>query len=249
MSLLRGTGCIAVLIVISMQVAGARPKDEKKDKLKPQVVDSGTFQVIVKGQPVVKENFTIEQKEGISIVKAQLKETAGTEPVQKSEMEFTSQGELLRYQWSQTSGGSLSVAPDNEFLRERIESPGTGKPTEQPFLMPTTSMILDNNFFVQREILAWRYLAADCKAEGGGLKCEQGPAEFGVLVPQERASMSVRMELVGKEKISVRGVQRDLLRVNLSGENFKWSLWLDDQDHFKLIRVEIPADETEVVRE
>jgi hypothetical protein len=242
--------CVAILIVLSLQLTLARSKDEKKEKLKGQIVDSGAFQVIVRGQHVLTENFTIEQQNGMSIVKAQLQDTAGTDPVrQKSELEFTSQGELVRYEWSQSSGGSLSVAPDNDFLKEKIIAPGSSKPAEQPFLMPSTSMILDNNFFVQREVLAWRYLAADCKSEEGNLKCQQGPAEFGVLVPQDRSSISVRMELVGKEKISIRGVQRDLLRLNLSGENFQWSMWLDDQDHFKLIRVSIPADDTEVVRE
>jgi hypothetical protein len=248
--LLRRYTCIAAFIVISLQLAAANGKDEKKDKLKPQLVDSGAFQVIVKGQHVLTESFTIEEKEGLSIVKAQLKQTAGTDPVeQKSRMEFTSQGQLISYDWSQSSGGALSVEPKNDFLIERITAPGSGKPAEQPFLMPSTSMVLDNNFFIQREILAWRYLAADCTSEGGGLKCQQGPAEFGVLVPQDRTSMSVRMELVGKEKVKFRGVDRDLLRVNLTGENFQWSLWLDDQDHFKLMRVAIPADDTEVVRE
>ena len=46
---------------------------------------------------------------------------------------------------------------------ERMTASGTGKPAEQPFLMPSTTAILDNNFFVHREVLAWRYLAADCK--------------------------------------------------------------------------------------
>lgn len=246
----RRTIWIAALIVISLQWAVARGKDEKKDKLKPQVIDAGSFQVMVKGQHVVTENFTIEQKDGISTVKAQLKEAAGEDPVmQKSVMEFTSQGELLSYEWSQSSGGSLSVAPKNDFLIERITAPGATKAAEQSFLMPSTTTIIDNNSFIQREVLAWRYLAAECKSDGGSLKCQQGPAEFGVLVPQDRTSMSVRMELVGKEKVSIRGVQRDLLRVNLMGENFQWSLWLDDQDHFKLMRVSIPADDTEVVRE
>lgn len=250
MRLLRRSARIAAVIVISLQLASANGKDEKKDKLKPEVVDSGAFQVLVKGQHVITESFTIEQKEGLSIVKAQLKQTTGTDPTQqKSRMEFTSQGELISYDWSQSSGGSLSVEPKNDFLIEKITTPGSGKPAEQPFLMPTTSMILDNNFFIQREVLAWRYLAVDCTSEAGGLKCQQGPAEFGVLVPQDRTSMSVRMELVGKEKVKFRGVDRDLLRVNLTGENFQWSLWLDDQDHFKLLRVAIPADDTEVVRE
>lgn len=242
--------CFAAVFAISLPMLAARSKDEKKDKPKSQIVDSGAFEVIVKGQRVVTEDFTIEQENGISIVKAQLKQTTGDDPVkQKSELEFTQQGELLRYEWSQSSGGSLSVVPDNDFLREKISAPGSNKTAEQPFLMPSTSMILDNNFFVQREVLAWRYLAADCKSDGGNLKCQQGPAEFGVLVPQDRTSMSVRMELVGKEKVRIHGADRDLVRLNLKGENFQWSLWLDDQDHFKLMRVSIPADETEVVRE
>jgi hypothetical protein len=57
------------------------------------------------------------------------------------------------------------------------------------------------------------------------------------------------MELVGKEKISIRGAERELLRLNFSGEDFEWALWLDDHDQFKLIRVAIPADSTEVVRD
>lgn len=61
--------------------------------------------------------------------------------------------------------------------------------------------------------------------------------------------MSVRMELIGKEKISIHGAERELLRLNLSGEDFEWALWLDDRDQFKLIRVTIPADSTEVVRD
>jgi hypothetical protein len=61
--------------------------------------------------------------------------------------------------------------------------------------------------------------------------------------------MSVRLELVGKEKISIRGTERELLRLNLSGEDLQWSLWVDENDHFKLIRVAIPADNTVVDRD
>src|SRR6266849_4941973 len=116
-------------------------------------------------------------------------------------------------------------------------------------IMPNASMILDNNFFVHREVLLWRYLAADCHPEGGNLQCQKGPVEFGVLVPQDRTSMRVRLELVGKEKVNIRGAERELLRLNLSGEGFTWALWVDDHDQFKLMRVAIPADNTEVVRD
>jgi hypothetical protein len=115
--------------------------------------------------------------------------------------------------------------------------------------MPNTSAILDNNFFVHREVLAWRYLATNCHTENGGQKCQQGALEFGVLVPQDRTSMRVRMELVGREKVAIRGTERELLRLNLKGEAFNWALWVDDKDQFKLMRVLIADDNTEVVRD
>ena len=141
------------------------------------------------------------------------------------------------------------MLPKNDFLIEKITAPGSAKAAEQPFLMPSMTAILDNNFFVHREVLIWRYLAADCKPEGGGLKCQQGPVEFGTLVPQDRTSLRVRMELIGNEKVTIRGAERQLLRLNLSGESFEWALWVDPQDQFKLMQVAIPADNTVVTRD
>jgi hypothetical protein len=240
----------ASLLMLAALHALAASKDDKKKPAAGQVVDSGSFGVFVKGQRVITETFKVEQENGASIIKSQVKQTGGEDPTtQKSDLEITPTGDLLRYEWSQNTGGTLTVMPNNDFLIEKITAPGTGKTAEQPFLMPPSTMVLDNNFFVQREVLAWRYLAADCKTEAGNLKCQQGPAEFGVLVPQDRSSVRVRLELVGKEKVSIRGADRELLRLNLTGESFAWSLWVDTQDQFKLIRVAIPADDTEVVRD
>lgn len=244
---------LALILASSLAaLAGAQAAD-KKDKAKPestQTVDSGSFGVFVKGQRVATETFHIEQQNGASIIKSQLKETGGTDSTsQKSDLELSPNGELLRYEWSQASGGSLSVFPDNDFLKERITTSATAKPAEQAFLLPSSSPILDNNFFVHREVLAWKYLNGICQPSGGDTKCRQEAADFGALVPQDRTSMSVRMELVGKEKITIRGAERELMRLNLSGENFQWTLWVDDHDHFKLMRVAIPADNTEVVRD
>jgi hypothetical protein len=161
---------------------------------------------------------------------------------------MTSSGELVRYEWGDGSG-SLVVTPKDEFLLEKITTAASAKTAEQPFLMPNTSAILDNNFFIHREVLAWRYLATNCHTESGGLKCQQGPVEFGVLVPQDRTSMRVRMELVGKEKVTIRGTERELWRLNLLGESFSWALWVDDKDQFKLVRVLIADANTELVRD
>lgn len=253
-----GIRSIAVVLICSLAASaasrsGALTAGDKKDKAKPapvQAVDSGSFGVFIRGQRVVTETFSVHQESGVSVIKAQSKEISGSDASsQKSSLEITSSGELLRYEWSQPSGGSLTVTPSNDFLMEKITPPNATKAAEKPFLMPATSSILDNNFFVHREVLVWRYLTADCKTEAGNLKCQQDPAQFGVLIPQDQNSMSVRLELVGREKIKIRDTERELLRLNLTGESFEWSLWVDPQDQFKLIKVAIPADNVEVVRD
>lgn len=240
----------ATAFLLSVAALGPARAADKKNANKPQNVDSGTFGIFVKGQRVASETFAIQQENDARVIKSQLKEIVGSNPIsQKSDLEITPTGALLHYDWSQDSGGSLSVFPDNDFLKERIMSSASAKPAEQAFLMPSTSAILDNNFFVHREILVWRFLAAVCKPENGTLKCQQDPGEFGVLIPQDRTSIHVRLELIGREKVTIRGAERDLLRLNLKGENFEWAIWVDDKDQFKLIRALIPADNTEVVRD
>ena len=253
-----GIRSIAVVLICSLAASaasrsGALTAGDKKDKAKPapvQAVDTGSFGVFIRGQRVVTETFSVHQESGVSVIKAQLKEiNGGDASSQKSSLEITSSGELLRYEWSQPSGGSLTVIPSNDFLLEKITPPNATKAAEKSFLLPATSSILDNNFFVHRDVLVWRYLTADCKTEAGNLKCQQDPAQFGVLIPQDQNSMSVRLELVGREKIKIRDTERELLRLNLSGESFEWALWVDPQDQFKLIKVAILADNVEVVRD
>ena len=249
----RKLGATLLLITACGAILSAASAEDKKAQAKTtgaQTVDSGSFGIFVNGKRVATETFDIQQHTNSSLIQAQLKETAGNDPAtQKCDLEITPSGALIRYEWSQSSGGSLTVLPKNEFLLEKITTPSSSKPAEQPFLMPNTSTILDNNFFVHREVLIWRYLASACKPEGSSMKCEQEPGDFGVLVPQDRTSMHVRMELVGKERVSVHGTDRDLMRLNLKSDSLDWALWVDEQDRFKLIRVAIPADNTEVVRD
>src|ERR1022692_2711316 len=84
---------VAVLACAALLYAG-----DKKDKPKQagaQQIDSGSFGVFVRGQRVVTETFSVQQDNGVSVVKSQLKETSGSaSPGQRSELQMTSTGEV-----------------------------------------------------------------------------------------------------------------------------------------------------------
>jgi len=231
-------------------MATAAASDKEKGNDKESQVDSGSFGIFVGGQRVATETFSVRQDSaGLSTVSSQLRQEGSTTPSQTCEMKVASNGTLVNYEWHELSPGKseLVVAPSNEFLIERVtEAPGE-KPKEQPFLLPNTSVILDNNFFVLREVLAWRYLASACTTEGGQFKC--GPAQFGVVVPQERVSVRVSISPGGPEKIVIHGIERQLVRISLKTDDGEWNLWLDPLDHFKLIRMVKTGENTEIVRD
>jgi hypothetical protein len=216
-----------------------------------QGVDSGSFGVFVNGHRVATETFTVKQGAGgTSTVDSQVKQEGSDAPGQNSQLQMSAGGDLIHYEWHDAaSKAQLVVAPNDQFLLERITTAPGEKPAEHPFLMPLSTMVLDNNFFVQRELLAWRYLGSTCKMEGGKTQCPLSPAEFGVIVPQERSSMRVSLQLVGKEKVKVGSADRDLLRVNLKDDSGEWALWLDDQNMFKLVRILVTSNNTEVLRD
>lgn len=214
-------------------------------------VDAGTFGVFVGGRRVATETFSIQQgANGGSVISSQVKAEGSTAANQTSELKLSATGDLIKYEWHDLSSkAELTLIPQDQFLMEKIAINPNEKPAEQPFLMPSSTLILDNNFFVQREILIWRYLGSACKQSQGKTQCPLGAAPFGVIVPQERNSMRVSVEVVGKEKVKINGADRDLLRLNLKEENGEWTAWVDDQNNFKLMRIAVEASNTEVLRD
>lgn len=217
-----------------------------------QTVDSGSFGVFVNGQRVVTETFNIQQAPTGNTVNSELREEGSKDkPTQSSQMQLSGTGELIRYNWRELSPGKtqLEVIPNDQFLIERVTVNPGEKPAEQPFLLPSSTVVLDNNFFIHRELLAWRYLGQNCKNDAGKVQCPTSPISFGTIVPQDRLSMRVTLEPVGKEKVQVRGTDRELARFNLKFEGGEWAMWLDDQDHYKVVKISIPSEKTEVVRD
>jgi hypothetical protein len=115
--------------------------------------------------------------------------------------------------------------------------------------MPLSTSILDDYFFIHREVLAWRYLGAACKQEKGELQCPvKQRAQFGTMNPHEHSSAALSAEFLGREKVTLKnGQQQDLLKVELKSDAGTWQLWLDDQ--FKAMKMSVVGENTEVYRD
>ena len=238
----------ALCLLLVPVAASSKEKDKQSSE---QIVDSGSFGVFINGRRIATETFSIHQNAGGSTISSEFKSETGTDKaVQTSELELTSSGELKKYEWKEISPGQsqAEVVPGENFLTERFSHSPQEKKREQPFLLPSSTSILDDYFFVQREVLAWKFLATSCKRENGELKCPlKQRTQFGALNPHARASMPISVEFAGREKVSIRGAERELNRLDLKSDTGDWTLWLDDQ--FMLQRILIPSDNTEVVRD
>jgi hypothetical protein len=215
-----------------------------------QIVDSGSFGVYLDGKRVATETFKIEQKPDVSIARSELKVQDGNVS-QDSEMQMNSRGDILHYSWhqSQPVKSELSVEPTDEFLTEKVGA-GSG-PNEKaynvPHLLPHSTPILDDNFFLHREILVWRYLAAGCSTKTAGGNCALSTQQFGVLVPAQHASESVTIDFKGPEKIQFKGREVQVSSFLMKTDGSEWTLYLDDQE--KVLRMVAPAAKVEVVRD
>jgi hypothetical protein len=71
--------------------------------------------------------------------------------------------------------------------------------------------------------------------------------QFGTLNPHQRASVPLTLEFSGRDKVSIRGTERELNKFMLRGDAGDWLIWVDDR--FMLQRILVASDNTEVVRD
>jgi hypothetical protein len=237
-------GALSLLLI---PVASAAPKEKES---KADSVDSGSFGIFMSGRRVATETFSIQQNGNGSVVSSEFKSAPGVDQAdQSSELQLTASGDLRKYEWKETSPQKLQsvVLPNEDFLTQRTTM-NDDKPIEQPFLLPVSTVVLDDYFFIQREVLLWKYLATGCRQQKGRLECPVGQrTQYGTLDPHAHSSMSVSVEFTGREKAMIHGAEQELNRFELKSETGDWSLWLDD--HFKLMRIVIASEHTEVVRD
>ena len=248
MSKKRRTRNLTTLIVAMILLAICLPSWSASKKAAANVIDAGTFDIMIGGKKVATETFEISQQTDFSLAKGTLKTEDGSKESQSYDLEMLPSGNLRHYEWNESgaSKGQSTVEPQNDFLVQHINSATLPKPVEQPYVLPPSTAVLDDYFFSQRELLLWRYLGTNC-AKQTDKGCPMPKTNFGVIVPRQRNSMSVSIEFKGREKLLLRGKEVELSRFQMHTEADDWSLWMDDQ--YKLQRVLVESDQTEVIRE
>jgi hypothetical protein len=231
--------------------AAPTPKEKEKEH-EGKNVDSGSFGIFQNGHRVGTETFSIYQTSNGSVIQSEFKtENAPTEAVQTSEMHLTAGGDIRRYEWKELiPDKAVSVVlPNSDFLTQKWSSGPQEKEHEQPYLLPISTSILDDYFFVHREVLAWKFLGQACKQDKGQVpQCPlKQRVQFGTLNPHQHSSAPLSAEFLGREKVSLKNVPQDLIKLELKNDAGTWQLWLDDQ--FKVMRMSIVGENTEVVRD
>ena len=246
-ALMVGISCSLLILVLA---AVAKDKEKEKEPA-GQAVDTGSFGVFMNGRRIATEKFSIQQNNMGSIATSEFKTEPGVDPAaQSSELQLALNGDLRKYEWKELTPGKAQavLVPNDSLLVERSTNNPQDKEEEHPFLLPVSTSVLDDYFFVHREILVWKYLATGCRQDKGVVSCPQNQqVKFGVINPHQRSSLLVSLAFSGKDKVLVRGAERELNHFVLKSDAGDWSLWFDDQ--FKLVRILVAADNTEVVRD
>jgi hypothetical protein len=265
---------VKLAILLSAMLAtsiGLNAADQTKDKGKSssKVADSGSFGIFMNGKRVGTETFNItetpnaDQARSYSTASSEIKFDDGHfKATQTAEMQVTAKGELRSYNWHSTvpQKEDASVEPKDELLVEHI-MPADQKKVDVPHMLPLSTIILDDNFFSQREVLLWWYLANGCRRQDNALVC--GTGKFVILVPRQHVSGNATLELMGPAKVMVKGVERELNRVKLDmagpqsltwlndqshdSDSAQWVLWVDDQ--YRVIKMTVAGTNVEVVRD
>jgi hypothetical protein len=243
--------CLFALAWVLTLAVSAFAAGKDKDEHEGQKVDTGSFGVFMGGHRVGTETFSIYQNQNGSVIESEFKtEGSATQATQNSEMRLTGSGEIRRYDWREVSPGKsqLTILPNDQVLTQKWTTGPQEKEREQPYLLPPSTSILDDYFFVHREVLAWKFLATACKQINGQVQCPiKQRAQFATLNPHQHSSAPATVEFLGREKVMLKGTEQELNKLELKSESGTWHLWLDDQ--FKLMRISVVGENTEVVRD
>ncbi len=200
----------------------------------PLAADKGTFKILVSGQQIGKEEFSIAPNgsDWTAHGSTDIQSPKGNTRVTGS-LVVHADGVPIRYEWS-TQGAkkaSATIAFTGVTANVELHLEGARPFTQQFTFAAPLVVVLDDNLYYQYTFLARLY---DWD--------KKGEQSFSVLVPQEMTPGSVTVDSSGEQVVNGQKVQE--LRVRT--EDNEIDLFLDGP---KLVRLVAPAANAEIIRE
>jgi len=200
----------------------------------PLAADKGTFKILVSGQQIGKEEFTIAPNGGdwSAHGSTEIQSPKGNTHV-TGNLVVHADGIPVRYEWSTQGAKKASATIGFAGVTATVELHLEGaKPFTQQFTFAAPLVVvLDDNLYYQYTFLARLY---DWD--------KKGEQTFSVLVPQEMTPGTVTVDSMGEQVVNGQKVQE--LRVRT--EDNEIDLFLDGP---KLVRLVAPAANAEIIRE
>jgi hypothetical protein len=200
----------------------------------PLAADKGTFKILVSGQQIGKEEFSIAPNGGdwSAHGSTEIQSPKGNTHV-IGNLVVHADGVPVHYEWS-TQGSkkaSATIAFTGVTANVELHLEGARPFTQQFTFAAPLVVVLDDNLYYQYTFLARLY---DWD--------KKGEQSFAVLVPQEMTPGTVTVDSMGEQVVNGQKVQE--LRVKT--EDNEIDLFLDGP---KLVRLVAPAANAEIIRE
>jgi hypothetical protein len=223
----------ALLTLHSVSEASMLPV-RAHELIAPLVADKGTFKILVSGQQIGKEEFSIAPNGGdwSAHGSTDIQSPKGNTHV-TGNLVVHPDGIPVRYEWS-TQGAkkaSATIAFTGVTANVELHLEGARPFTQQFTFAAPLVVVLDDNLYYQYTFLARLY---DWD--------KKGEQTFSVLVPQEMTPGTVTVDSMGEQVVNGQKVQE--LRVRT--EDNEIDLFLDGP---KLVRLVAPAANAEIIRE
>jgi len=197
------------------------------------VPDKGKFRILANGKEAGQEDFEINRSNGGWVVRGNSTIQTAKGPAHiNGTLELKADGSPVRYDWT-TDGDkkAAAVVTFNGAAAEIALNVANTNPYKQQLSFSTIPVVLDNNLYDQYAVLAGLYDWS-----------KKGVQTFSVLVPQSLAPGSITVESLGTQATD--GKQMDELRVK--SDDLELNLFLDKG---RLMRIDVPASNAEIVRD